>query len=176
MRSHAQFYVVFEGGRGYFLRNRKSLGHIKEILTIVSAKFAYQPMGQIMTIADVSLLSKLKTKMRWHNQRQTVLAENVANADTPGFKGRDLKEPVFSVPTAFAPVKTQLGHVSSFDEGTPDMRARKAASFETTPRGNSVVLEDEMIRVAQNQMDYQAAASVYQKGLGLMRIAIGKRA
>ena len=49
-----------------------------------------------------------------------------------------------------------------------------APRFETTPNGNAVNLEDEMLKVAQNQSDYQLAASLYSKGLGLMKIAIGK--
>lgn len=132
-------------------------------------------MGRTMTIADVPLLASLKTKMRWHNQRQTTLAENVANADTPGYKARDLRTPTFEVPSANAPQRTDPAHISSFGSKNTDMRAQRANSFETTPRGNSVVLEDEMIRVAQNQMDYQAVSSLYQKGLGLIKTAIGKR-
>jgi flagellar basal-body rod protein FlgB len=132
-------------------------------------------MGRTMTIADVPLLATLKSKMRWHNQRQGTLAENVANADTPGYKARDLKTPTFEVASANAPQRTDPGHISSFGAKGTDMRAQRASSFETTPRGNSVVLEDEMIRVAQNQMDYQTVSSLYQKGLGLMKIAIGKR-
>ena len=51
---------------------------------------------------------------------------------------------------------------------------RDPKRFETTPSANSVNLEDEMMKVAQNQSDYQLAASLYSKGLGLMKIAIGK--
>ena len=59
------------------------------------------------------------------------------------------------------------GSVNGFDPRDPKR-------FETTPSGNSVNLEDEMLKVAQNQSDYQLAASLYSKGLGLMKIAIGK--
>ena len=47
--------------------------------------------------------------------------------------------------------------------------------FETTPSGNGVNLEDEMMKVAQNNQDYQLAATLYQKSLGLMKTAIGRR-
>jgi flagellar basal-body rod protein FlgB len=59
------------------------------------------------------------------------------------------------------------GQRSGFDSS-------KAKRFEVTPNGNGVNLEDEMMKVAQNQADYQLAASLYSKGLGLMKIAIGK--
>ena len=43
-----------------------------------------------MAIESIPLLAVLKDKMNWHQARQTLLAENVANADTPNFEGRDL--------------------------------------------------------------------------------------
>lgn len=132
-----------------------------------------------MAIGDLPLMSMLRTRMAWHNQRQAVLAENVANADTPRYRGRDLR-PLALQPSrqagATAPVRTDPRHVSSFGATTQtDLEPRRAASFETTPRGNSVVLEDEMVRVGQNAQDFQAAASLYQRGLGLLRTAMGRR-
>lgn len=44
-----------------------------------------------MAITDLPLFGMLKTKMRWHQARQSVLAQNIANADTPGFRPSDLK-------------------------------------------------------------------------------------
>lgn len=131
-----------------------------------------------MAINDLPLMSMLRTRMRWHNQRQSVLAENVANADTAGFRSRDLRplalEPQQQGPNA--PVRTDPRHVSRFGAtAQPNLEPRRVASFETTPRGNSVVLEDEMVRIGQNAQDFQAAASLYQRGLGLLRTAIGKR-
>jgi flagellar basal-body rod protein FlgB len=51
----------------------------------------------------------------------------------------------------------------------------QSRGFESRPSGSTVVLEDEMMKVAANQMDYQAASSLYTKSLGLIKIAIGKR-
>ena len=48
-----------------------------------------------MSINDLPVLSALRTKMQWHQERQRVLSENVANSDTPNFKPRDLVEPKF---------------------------------------------------------------------------------
>ena len=44
-----------------------------------------------MQIGGIQLFQALGEKMRWHQERQGVLAENIANADTPGFMERDLK-------------------------------------------------------------------------------------
>ncbi len=122
-----------------------------------------------------NLMAALKTRMHWHQSRQKVLAENVANADSPGFRPLDLKAPAIGRGAAPSVVMAQTseGHIgASGQRGGFD--GAKAPRFETMPNGNAVVLEDEMMKVAQNQGDYQLAASLYSKGLGLMKIAIGK--
>ena len=120
----------------------------------------------------LGLMGALKTRMHWHQARQKLLAENVSNADTPRFKPRDLR-----APSAQGGGLT-LAQTSSQHLGLSGQRSgfdpRDPKRFETTPSGNSVNLEDEMMKVAQNQSDFQLAASLYSKGLGLMKIAIGK--
>lgn len=134
-------------------------------------------MAQIGTGAGSNLMQALKTRMQWHQSRQKVLAENVANADSPGFKPSELKQPAIasssSAVTVVSPMLTSAGHMSlaSLNGGFDGSKAQR---FETTPNGNAVNLEDEMLKVAQNQSDFQLAASLYSKGLGLMKIAIGK--
>lgn len=130
-------------------------------------------------MTEVSLLTALTDKMRWHQQRQDLLAENVANADTPGYKGRDLKQPDFSAMVdgmTLAPVSTATTDPMHFSVGgssDDSANAEQQASFEVTPEGNGVTLEDEMMKVTANQMDYQAVASLYTKSLALIRTALG---
>lgn len=131
-----------------------------------------------MPINDIPVLSVLRTRMQWHQQRQRVLAENVSNADTPNFKPRDLAEPAVSTatgaPTAtLAMARTSPGHIAV--SGGGDSFATTSKSYETRPAGNAVNLEDEMMKVAANQMDYQAATTLYTKSLGLLKTAIGRR-
>ena len=132
-----------------------------------------------MSAAGLPLIEMLKTRMQWHQARQKVLAENVANADTPGFAPRDVK------PVAFGPgggaqqgalgmARTAPLHLAGFG-GRSGPGSTDASRFETTPSGNAVSLEDEMLKVAQNQSDYQLAASLYEKGLHVLRVAVGKR-
>ncbi len=128
------------------------------------------------------LLDALTAKMKWHQVRQGLLAENVANAETPGYRGRDLKvfgfdDHLRSVSTAtVATTATQPGHfsISSSDAGA--FGARPLNSFEITPEGNGVTLEDEMMKVASNQMDYQAITTLYNRSLKILKTAIGKQA
>lgn len=135
-----------------------------------------------MAISDISTLSVLRTKMQWHQERQRVLAQNVANSDTPNFKPKDLVEPKLE-PYGRTPgvsgasllmVQTSPYHLGPNSNGTPSTLNSKAG-YQTRPAGNSVSLEDEMAKSAQNQMDYAAATSLYTKSLSLLKTAIGKR-
>lgn len=119
------------------------------------------------------LLQALKTRMHYQQARQKVLAENVANADSPGFRPVDLKAPKADGGLGVSLARTSAGHMS-LSGGNGGFDNTGAPRFETTPNGNAVSLEDEMMKVAQNQSDYQLAASLYSKGLGLMKIAIGR--
>ncbi|MBN8919360.1 MAG: flagellar basal body rod protein FlgB [Rhizobiales bacterium] len=131
-----------------------------------------------MAITDLPILSMLRTKMAWHQERQRVLAENVANADTPGFQPRDLVAPetdrIISAPGAVALAQTNAGHMSLGGSGSSAFQSRGETRYDIRPAGNAVSLEDEMLKVAANQMDYQAATSLYGRSLALFRTALGK--
>ena len=53
---------------------------------------------------------------------------------------------------------------------------KRSSVFESTQSGNAVNLEDEMMRLSQNNSDYQLASTLYSKSMSYLRIAIGKRA
>ncbi|WP_306029854.1 flagellar basal body rod protein FlgB [Stappia sp. MMSF_3263] len=133
-----------------------------------------------MSISDLQLFQALKSKMQWHQSRQGVLAENVANADTPGYAGKDLKAFSFQDVMAQRSVglqtsRTSTSHlVGSMMRETGNVERDETTGFEITPDGNSVVLEEQMMKVTENQMDYQTVASLYQKGLGLIRTALSR--
>ncbi len=132
-----------------------------------------------MSAAGLPLIEMLKTRMHFHQARQKVLAENVANADTPGFKPQDVREPAFdrggrAVGGSLGVVRTNAAHIAS-TTGRPGIDETNAKRFETRPSGNAVSLEDEMLKVAQNQSDYQLAASLYQKSMQMLKTAIGRR-
>lgn len=138
-----------------------------------------------MAIGDLPLMDALKTKMRWSQQRQRLLSENVANADTPGYRGHDLKQPSFAVPQAGglrAPTPprvtmaaTAAGHLQGQSSGTGEFRGAREAGFEVTPNGNAVNLEEEMMKASENQIEYQAMVSLYQRSLGVLKTAIGRK-
>ena len=128
-----------------------------------------------MSIGEMPLFTMLRTKMKWHSERQNVLAENVANADVPNFRAKDLAELKFDVPTSLGPQITNTRHIGLGSAHQPDLFTRNSPIYEITPQGNSVSLEDEMIKVGENQQDYQAAATLYQRSLDILRTAMGRR-
>ena len=134
-----------------------------------------------MAISDLPVLSALRTRMQWHQERQKVLAENASNSDTPNFKPRDLVEPKFN-PTgtpagtmgSLAMMRTTSGASMAASPAASRFDVNGRVGFETRPAGNAVNLEEEMMKVSANQMDYAAATSLYSKSLHLLKTAIGK--
>jgi|KBSMisStaDraftv2_1062788.scaffolds.fasta_scaffold188316_3 flagellar basal-body rod protein FlgB len=133
---------------------------------------------------DVPLLALLKQRMSWLGARQNVLAQNVANADTPGFTARDLKPINFAdvlKRSTSTPASVQSGmmvtdprHIGLAQSATPAFTDMRAPDGEATPSGNTVSLEQEMIKVAGTQAEYQAASNLYAKAIDMMKIAIGR--
>jgi flagellar basal-body rod protein FlgB len=115
--------------------------------------------------------------MQWHQERQRVLAENVANADTPDYRARDLAPPKFENALQAASltlVRTDPGHIGVSGGSGPQFAEDKEPHYEVRPRGNAVSHEDEMLKLAGNQMDYEAATSLYTHSLALIKTAIGR--
>jgi len=131
-----------------------------------------------MTVTNLPLFSMLKTRMHWHQERQRILAENVSHADTPRFQPRDLTPPTFDPRRPAVPelslARTSTGHMTAAG-GSNRFQLERNGGFEARPSGNAVSLEDEMLKVANNAMDYQAATSLYTRGLGMLKTAIGRR-
>lgn len=131
-----------------------------------------------MAITDLPLFSMLRTRMQWHQERQRLLAENVANADTPNFRPHDLAPLRFdrSLPQVASLMleRTESGHIASSEGASGQFAMSRFGGYEVRPTGNAVNLEDEMIKVAANQMDYQAATTLYTRSLGLIKAAIGR--
>ncbi len=135
-----------------------------------------------VAFGDLKLVGLLKTKMHWHEARQQLLAENVANADTPSYRPKDLKPPRFEAELAdhipsLRVVRTNAMHIASAAQaaGGDRFRPDEHDGWEQTPAGNAVILEEEMMKVAANQFDFQLASSLYSKSVGLIRTALGRK-
>ncbi len=138
-----------------------------------------------MELGDIPLFAMLKSRLGYLSDRQRVIAENVANANTPGYKARDLKAfsfqahvqaasgAVVATPAGVMAV-TQPGHMQPKGVGSSGAKAVKAADSEVTLDGNGVVLEDEMVKLTQARMDYDAAIGFYQQSLSMLKMAVRK--
>ena len=130
-----------------------------------------------MDLPDMPLLSMLRQKMNWLNQRQNVLSQNVANADTPNYVARDLKPVDFSQMLKDAGPSqmtvTNARHIAISPSSTGAFEDY-ATPGDASPDGNAVSLEQEMIKVADTQAQFQAATNLYAKAIGMLRTAIGQ--
>lgn len=143
-----------------------------------------------MSLTDSPYFSLLRTRLNFLNDRQKILADNVANASTPKFVPKDMDQEAFNrsvsriMPNSGAGVgispiqsvslsTTNVGHISTKSE-TISSNAIKSPDSEVTMDGNAVVLEEQMIKVADTRMNYDIALGLYQKGLQLMRLAAKK--
>ena len=131
-----------------------------------------------MDLPDVPLLSMLRERMNWLHQRQDVLSQNVANADTPGFVARDLKpldfEQALGQTTNGATLMTtNTHHIALSPSHLSKFEDKEAPDQEASPNGNSVALEAEMVKVSDTQAEFAAAANLYAKAMSMMKEAIG---
>lgn len=130
-----------------------------------------------------SLSDALAQALRHLGDRQRVIAQNIANADTPGYKARELAAPSFA---ALVDGAGGAGKVARPQVAISDAMRRLGASAphagatidrtvsEVKPDGNSVTLEDQLLKMGQIQADYAALTGLYRKQDALMRTALGK--
>lgn len=135
-----------------------------------------------MTTQNIGLFKALGAKMNYLDQRQRVVAQNIANADTPSYQPKDLLpvdfgtvlKKVSSAPS-LRPATTNALHMPSPDNiADPKNKAQKKV-YEEAPAGNAVVLEEQMVRSAQIQADYNLITNLYQKNVNMIRTALGRQ-
>lgn len=127
------------------------------------------------------LMEGIATALKHLNERQRVLAGNVANVDTPGFKAQDVERPDFSSlvgqstgdiakPQVVATAEMRrLGVSQSVVSVQPDRDIS-----EVKPDGNNVTLEDQLLKLGGVQADYNALTNIYRKNMQLMKLALGR--
>ncbi len=134
-----------------------------------------------MDLNKTSLFGAVKSRLQWLTQRQTVLSQNIANADTPKYKARDLKPLDFDGVikrqtqslrlnvTSASHLKGQVRNVGEFAVG------EERKPYETAPAGNSVILEEQMNKVNETAISHKIMNDLYRKNIDMIKIAIGKR-
>ena len=127
---------------------------------------------------DISLMSALRSRMGWLSDRQKVVSQNVANASTPGYKPKDLTPQDFAamvkgqeaplIPTIRLADGTPLTLPDATDHGSKQV---VTPDSETTMDGNSVVLEEQMLKMSESRQNFEAAVGFYEKSMNMIRMA-----
>ena len=126
---------------------------------------------------NLSILNLASALSAHASARQEVIAENVAHADTPGYRARDVADfaSLLDSGPAFSARMTRPGHIP-FGADPHGFEPREDAAFGAeTPNGNSVSLEDQMMRAAEVRQEHELALGVYSKALEILRTAVTRR-
>ncbi len=126
----------------------------------------------------LNIFAVLSKRMDWLGQRQRVLADNIANSDTPNFRPSDLNADEFrralrSHSPNVDPRTTHAAHLrGTVASGGPARVVRQDKAWETSPSGNAVILEEQLIKVSRTQSDYQTMVNLYRKHMDMFRTAL----
>ena len=127
---------------------------------------------------NLNIFAVLSKRMEWLSQRQKVLAENIANSDTPNFRPRDLNPSQFqrilrSRSPDLSPRATHATHLQgTASSGGPARVERQDDVWETSPSGNAVIIEEQLLKVAETQSDYEMMTNLYRKHMEMFRTAL----
>jgi flagellar basal-body rod protein FlgB len=139
-----------------------------------------------MELTDLPMFGLVKRRLSWLNQRQEVVAQNIANADTPKYASRDIKAFDFQAELrrerhqgnpGTVPVNmtvTDPKHIAKAGAGANrDFRVTEdRRPYETAPDGNQVILEEQMLRMNETQANHSAMTSLYKKHIAMFKSVI----
>ncbi len=133
-----------------------------------------------MTTENLSIFKALGAKMNYLNQRQRVISQNISNANTPGYKPQDLEKvdfrDVLKNVTRSNSVhidRTNMTHISPNGEIDDPRESAMKKVYDVTPSGNAVDMEEQMVNAQANMIDYNMVTNLYQKNIGMIRMALG---
>lgn len=129
-----------------------------------------------MDVTQGGPIALAERRMRWLERRQGVLSQNMAHADTPGFRPRDLMPFAQTLARQAEPglARTDARHLAGGRGSDPRARPDRRL-VERTPDGNAVSLDEQAIRVADTDQAHALAVSLHRRFLGLFRTALGRQ-
>ena len=134
-----------------------------------------------MTTQDLALMQAAIQKMHWHEERQKVLSQNIANADTAGYKPKDIAPMDFktileSTASKLPMTSTGLATTNPAHLGAGGSTAGKVSAakkernpYEASPTGNAVVLEEQLLKMNENYTDHRLTTTIYQKNIDMLK-------
>jgi flagellar basal-body rod protein FlgB len=125
-----------------------------------------------MDSSTVPLFALAERRMAWVDRRQEVLAQNIANANTPGWQSQDLTPFAAQLASAgVAPMQTNPMHLPGM--GSTASRTKTVAG-EHAPDGNAVKVDEELTKVADTESISGLVSNLYMKYMSFFKTAIGK--
>ena len=135
-------------------------------------------------MAQPPILNGLAAAMRHLGERQRVIAQNIANSETPGYKAREVRAPDFGAMLGRSSGTQVARPTVAITSGMAKLGARPMVYSnehidrlvsETKQDGNSVTLEDQVLKMGAVQTDYATMTNIYRKQMQLLKTAIGSR-
>jgi len=133
-----------------------------------------------MDLNKLTLFGMMKARLGWLARRQEILAQNVANADTPNYKPKDIKPLNFKRflrgQTARMPltITSPMHNAGTRRASSPFGIQENTNPYETSPDGNAVVLEEQMAKIGDTQLQHALTTELYRKHMSMIKIAIGR--
>lgn len=135
-----------------------------------------------MELTDLPMFGLVKRRLGWLSQRQEVISQNLANADTPKYAARDVKAFDFRdalkrtrhdpARDPISLVTTDPRHIErrgSSDSGGAFKVSDERRPYETAPDGNQVVLEEQMVKMNETQATHSMMTQLYRKHMGFFK-------
>jgi flagellar basal-body rod protein FlgB len=134
-----------------------------------------------MDLFNIPLFHRLTERMNWLGAREKVIAQNIANSDTPQYQPKDVVPLDFDEHlkklAAVEPERTNPKHlVGTIPPADPVDSKKSKKTYETAPAGNSVVIEEQMMKLSQTQADHNQMINLYRKHVDMLKAAIGRGA
>jgi flagellar basal-body rod protein FlgB len=128
---------------------------------------------------DLTLFAMAQRSMDYLARRQTVLSENVANANTPQYKVKDLAPISFKdlMQQPAEPVRAAATSPMHFSPEVEPVRFETITEHrpqESKPDGNQVQVEDQMQKIGDVKGSYELAVNLMMKHIAMLRTAIDK--
>ncbi len=135
-----------------------------------------------MTLQNIALFQAMGAKMDYLDHRQKVIAQNIANADTPNYRPKDLTDVdfgrVLTKVTKDGSVRmrsTQARHMPAYNNVQDPRNIKQKMTYEVAPGENSVILEEQMIKANKINIDHSLMLNIAKKNIGMIRMALGNQ-
>lgn len=134
-----------------------------------------------MTTQNIGLFQAINAKIDYLNQNHKLIASNIANADTPGYRPLELEKVDFGRVMSKAlddnkvrQETTHTRHMPSYNRIDDAASGKQKTIYESSPGGNAVIMEEQLIKSNEVTMDYNLMLNLYKKNIGLIKMALGR--